>query len=286
MTTTVAYTPIVNRQHYIVPMKMSSIVLEDAATAAANQGATLSNWLDVSDAISGVKTVTYSGSGSTFEILIGSETFTISNVARAAGVVTLTFSANPTGKVAVGDFIKVAATTNTSVNGTFEVKTVTSTGITYDQAGTTITSGTDTGTAISGVYPLNGTGKPIMINNITGAPFSTNTNTESVITDDAATLGNAVTISLTDNRTAAVKGMTVHRGVDHKIIQLFDQFATSEQLAFKYMRVGPAGTTEKLICYAMLSSISEEGDSGTLMKFNATMTVLGRTYKIFDNTAA
>jgi hypothetical protein len=69
-------------------------------------------------------------------------------------------------------------------------------------------------------------------------------------------------------------------------MQLFDAFGTSEQLAFKYLRVGPGGTSEKLLCYAQLSSISEDGDSGTLQKFNATMTVLGRTYKIFDNTAA
>jgi hypothetical protein len=286
MTTTVAYTPILNRQHYIVPMRMSSIVLEDAATAAASNGSALSAWLDAADAMSGVKTVTTSGSGSTFEILIGSETFTITNVARSTGVVTLTFSANPTGKVAVGDFIKVAAVTNTGVNGTFEVKSVTTTGVTYDQSGTNITAGVDTGTAISGVYPLNGLGRPILLNNITGAPLSSNTNTESVITDDAVTLGSTVTVALSDSRSAAVKGMTVHRSLDHKIMQIFDTFGTAEQLAFKYLRVGPGGTTEKKLCYAQFSSISEEGDSGTLAKFNTTMTVLGRVYTIFDNTAA
>jgi hypothetical protein len=286
MTTSVAYTPIVDRQHYIVPMRMSSIVLEDAATAAANQGATLSDWMDVSSVISGVKAVTYSGSGNTFEVFIASETFTITNVARATGVVTLTFSANPTGKIAVGDFVKVAATTNTSVNGTVEVKTVTSTGITYDFAGSNITAVADTGSVTSGAYPLDGNSKPIMLNNITGAPFSTSTNTESIITHDAATLGNAVTVALTDSRTAAFKGVTVHRTVDHKILELFNSFGTPEQLAVKYLRVGPGGTSEKLLCYAQLSSNSEDGDGGTVQKFNATMTVLGRTYKIFDNTAA
>jgi hypothetical protein len=284
MSTSVAYTSILDRQHYIVPMKRSAIVLEDAATAAANQGALLTNWLDPADAISGVKTVNYSGTGSTFELFVGAETFTITNVARATNVVTLTFSTNPTGKVAVGDFVKVTAVTNTAVNGTFEVKSVTSTGITYDQNGTAISSVADTGNAVNGVYKLDGTGRPIMLNNITGGPFSTSTNTESVITDDQATLGNAITISLTDSRSAAIKGMTVHRNVDHKIIQVLDMFGTTEQLGFKYLRVGPGGTNEKMLCYGMFSSISEDGDSGTLAKFTTTLTVLGGVYKILDNT--
>jgi hypothetical protein len=285
MATSVAYTSVLDRQHYIVPMRRSSIVLEDAATAAANQGALLSSWLDTTKAISGVKTVTYSGTGSTFELLVGAETFSITNVARSTGVVTLTFSADPTGKVAVGDIVKVTAVTNTSINGTFPVKTVTSTGITYDQTGATIASGADTGTVVNGVYPLNGTGRPIMLNNITGGPFSTSTNTESVITDDQATLGNAITISLTDSRSAAIKGMTVHRNVDHKILSVLDTFSTTEQLGFKYLRVGPGGTTEKLLCYGMFSSISEDGDSGTLAKFTTTLTVIGGVYKILDNTS-
>jgi hypothetical protein len=267
-------------------MRRSSIVLEDAATAAANQGALLSAWLDPTKAISGVKTVTYAGSGSTFELFVGAETFSITNVARSADVVTLTFSANPTGKIAVGDIVKVTAVTNTSVNGTFAVKTVTSSGITYDQTGSTIASGADTGTAVNGVYPLNGSGRPIMLNNITGGPFSTSTNTESVITDDQATLGNAITIPLTDSRSAAFKGMTVHKNVDHKILSVLDTFGTLEQLCFKYLRVGPGGTTEKLLCYGMFSSNGEDGDSGTLAKFTSTLTVIGGVYKILDNDPA
>lgn len=285
-TTTVAYTSILNRQHYIVPMKMSSIVLEDAATAAANNGANLSSWLDIADAISGIKTVTTSGSGSTFEILVGSETFSITNVARASGVVTLTLSANPTGKIAVGDFVKVAAVTATGVNGTFEVKTVTTTGITYDQTGANITSAADTGTVTSGVYPLAGNGRPILMTNITGAPMSSSTNTESVITEDAATLGATITVAVTDSSSAAVKGLTVHRSIDHKFMQIFKAFGTSEQLAFKYLRVGPGGTIEKSLCYGQFTSISEDGDAGALAKFNTTLTVLGHVYTIFDNSAA
>lgn len=72
---------------------------------------------------------------------------TISNVARASNVVTVTTSTSHT--FAVGDTVEVAAVTNTGINGTFTVATVPSnTTFTYSQTGGTIASGADTGTAV------------------------------------------------------------------------------------------------------------------------------------------
>ncbi|MBU6251216.1 MAG: hypothetical protein KGO47_08635 [Cyanobacteria bacterium REEB417] len=284
-TTNIDYAAALDIAHYIVPMRMAAITLEDAATAAANSGASLSTWLNTANAISGPATVSASGANATFEILVNSASRTITNVALASNVVTITTSA--AHGLAVGDRVRVAATTATAVNGTVAVKAApTTTTFTYDLTGSNITSAADTGTVTTGVYPLDGAGKPIQLLNVTGAPLSTQTNDESVITHDQVTRGSSISIGINDTHTIAFKGMTVHRSVDHKIMEILRQFSVAEKLAVKYLRVGPGGTTEKKLCYGRISSKQEEGDAGALVKYGASLNVLGATYTIFDNTAA
>lgn len=204
MATSVAYSAQVSIQHYIVPMLMSEIELEDAATAAANNGQNLAAWLDITDAISGNLSVTT--------------------------------SENPFALTVDGD-----------------------------------------------AYPLDGTGVPIQLLNVTGAPLNGQANDESVITHDAQTRGSTITVGVSNTYTAAYKGMTVHKSVDHKILEVLDTFGVSENLGFKWLRVGPAGTTEKKLCYGRLSGLAEDGDAGALAKYTFNMNVQGRVYKIFDN---
>jgi hypothetical protein len=282
-TTNIDYAAALDVQHYIVPLRMASITLEDAATAAANNGALLSTWLNAANAISGPATVTASGASSTFEVLVNSTTRTITNVALASNVVTITTSA--AHGLAVGDRVKVAATTAAAVNGSFTVVSAPSTTtFTYALTASNITSAVDTGTVTTGIYPLDGTGKPIQLLNVTGAPLSTQTNDENVITHDQVTRGSSISIGINDTHSIAFKGMTVHRSVDHKIMELLRQYSVAEKLAVKYLRVGPGGTTEKKLCYGRISSKQEEGDAGALVKYGASLNVLGATYTIFDNT--
>jgi hypothetical protein len=288
--TNVAYAAALDIQHYIVPMRMSSITLEDAATAAAGNGALLSAWLDASTALSGVGRVDARGSGSSFVLEVGSSTKTISNATLQDGTVTLTLST--AAGVTVGSTIAVAGLTgafvslNTAAAVVTGVTTVSPFTISFAKTGTNIASGSATGTVTVGTpYALNGTGSPIQLSNVTGMPFATNSNTESVITHDQVTRGSAITIALSDTTTGAMKGMTVHKALDHKVLEVLRQFGTAEQLACKYLRVGPGGTTEKRICYAQISSKQEEGDAGALVKFGATLTALGTVYTIFDNNA-
>lgn len=284
-TTNVDYAAALDIQHYIVPMRMTSVVLEDAATAAANNGANLSTWLNVANAISGPKVVTVGGNNTTFEILVDSKSLTITNVALTSNVVTITTSA--AHGLAVGDRVKVTATTNTGVNGTFPVKAApNTTTFTYDLTASNITAGADTGTVITGIYPLDGTGKPVVLSNVTGAPLSTQTNDESVITHDQVTRGSAISIGISDTHSFAFKGMTVHRSIDHKMMEILRQYAVSEKLAVKYLRVGPGGTTEKKLCYGQIKSKQEEGDAGALVKYGASLSALGQVFNIFDNSAA
>jgi hypothetical protein len=71
----------------------------------------------------------------------------ITTVARTTNVVTITTSANHL--YSIGDTVTVTAVGNTDINGTFTVLTVpTPTTFTYDDAGTNIVSGADTGTVV------------------------------------------------------------------------------------------------------------------------------------------
>jgi hypothetical protein len=280
-TTTIDYAAALDIQHYIVPLKMSAVVLEQAETAA-NGGASLNTWLNAANAISGQKIVSSSGNGSSFQIFVDGLSFTITNVALTSNVVTITTSAAH-GLVA-NDFAKVTATTAAAVNGTFKVKAApTTTTFTYDLIGTTIASAVDTGVVLTGVYPLDGTGKPIQLLNVTSAPHATETSDETVITHDQVTRGSAITVGITDTHSFAFAGMTAHKNVDHKIMQVLSERATAERIAVKYLRVGPGGTNEKKICYGRFSSKSEEGDAGALIKYSATLNVLGSVFTILDN---
>jgi hypothetical protein len=79
---------------------------------------------------------------------------TITTVARTSNIVTITTSA--AHGYSVGDSVTVAAVSNTDVNGTFNIDTITSTTFTYSKAGTDIVSGADTGTVtFQYVTPIN-----------------------------------------------------------------------------------------------------------------------------------
>jgi hypothetical protein len=132
-------------------------------------------------------------------------------------------------------------------------------------------------------YPLDGTGAPIRLLNVTGAPINTQTSDESVITHDAATRGSTITVGTSNAHSIAFKGMTVHKSVDHKILTILRQFGISENMAVKYLREGPAGTSEKQLCYGRIASKTEEGDAGALTKYGFTLNALGEVYTIMDN---
>lgn len=83
----------------------------------------------------------------------------ISNVARASNVVTIT-TTTAHGFTA-GDYVTVAAVTNTSFNGTFVITTVGSTTFTYAQTAGDVASVADTGTVLDISYCN-------LVNNVTG----------------------------------------------------------------------------------------------------------------------
>lgn len=275
-------------QHFVQVLRMAAINPDDADAAYANNGANLSTWLSTTSPLSGNLSVVADGYGTSFQLRIGGVTRTVTNAALATNVATLTLDA--AAGALVGEQIVVAnlPAPFASLNGTRTITAVTTVSpftVSFALTGANITSAAvAAGTVATGVYPLDGTGKAIQLLNVTGAPFSTSTNDESVITHDQVSRGGAVSIGVSDSHSAAFKGMTVHKSVDHKVLEVLRQFGVSEDLAVKYLRVGPIGTSERRFCYARISSKQEEGDAGNLVKYNATMSALGPVYTVFDNS--
>jgi hypothetical protein len=286
-TTNIDYSAALDIQHYIVPLKMSDITLEDAQTAAAG-GSALTSWLNAANAISGQLSVAASGSGTTFQMFVAGNTLSVTNAALATNVVTLTLSA--AAGALVGEKIAVSGLTSpfAGLNGTHTITAVTTTSpftVSYALTATNISSASvSAGSVVTGVYPLDGTGAPIQLLNVTSAPHSTETSDETVITHDQVTRGSAITVGVTDTHSFAFSGMTAHKNVDHKVMEVLRERATAERLAVKYLRVGPGGTVEKKLCYGRFASKSEEGDAGALVKYSATLNVLGTVFTILDNS--
>jgi len=290
MPSTIDYSAALDIQHYIVPLRLSSVALEDAAAAAANNGSTLSTWLNAANAISGAGSVFASGSGSGFTLQVNGSSRTITNAALATNVATLTLSAAAGASATVGSSINVIGLPApfASLNGTFVITAVTSSApftVSYALTGTNITTaavaaGTVT---VGGGYALDGTGAPIQLLNVTGAPLQTQSGDEKVLTHDQVVRGASISVGISTDSSIALKGMTVHKSIDHKILEVLSQFGVAEKLAVKYLRVGPGGTTEKKLCYGRISSLQEEGDAGALVKYSASMMVLGNAYSVLDN---
>lgn len=77
-TTSIAYTAALDIKHYIVPLKMSEITLEDALAARAG-GTALTGWLNAGDAISGPMNASYAYTGTppVFGLSIGGAAYSL-----------------------------------------------------------------------------------------------------------------------------------------------------------------------------------------------------------------
>jgi hypothetical protein len=149
-----------------------------ATTARTNLSAAKSGANSDITSITGLTTALSTTQGGT-----GAVQRAISNVARTSNVVTITTSTNH-GFLA-GEYVTVTATTNTSVNGTFLIATVSTNTFTYAQTGSNITSVADTGTAVDITYCN-------LVNNVTGTLTVANGGTGvTTNTPNAILVGNA-----------------------------------------------------------------------------------------------
>lgn len=277
-----AYGATINVLTYMVPMLASAVDSDQLETARTN----LSGFINTSTALQGRGIVDWSGVGTDanpFVAFVDRVNLSISNVARASDVVTITTSA-PHG-LAQGDRVQVAAVTNTGVNGVFTLTSAppTTTTFTYTKAGTNITSGADTGTVAKGILKLDGTDKAIRIMGLTGIPRSTDTQTDESLTLDAEDNGATIQVASSNSFSYAISGLVDRKSYAWKMLTMVSDYGVLPGLAVKFLRIGPAGSTEAQIGFGRVS-VSEDGDAGTLQKFSGTISMIGSARTIPDNT--
>ena len=275
-----AYGATINVLTYLVPMLASAVDSDQLETARTN----LSGFINTSTALQGRGIVDWSGVGtvaSPFVAFVDRVNLSISNVARASDVVTITTSAPH--NLTTGDRVQVAAVTNTTINGVYTIATSAATTFTYTKAGTNITSGADTGTVAKGILKLDGTDKAIRIMGLTGIPRSTDTQTDESLTLDAEDNGATIQVASSNSFSYAISGLVDRKSYAWKMLTMVSDYGVLPGLAVKFLRIGPAGSTEAQIGFGRVS-VSEDGDAGTLQKFSGTISMIGSARTIPDNT--
>lgn len=275
-----AYGAFVDVLTYMVPMMASAVDSDQLETARTN----LSGFIDTATALQGRGIFDWSGKGTTaspFVAFANRVNLAISNVARASDVVTVTTGA--AHNLATGDRVQVAAVTNTTINGVYTIATSAATTFTFTKAGPNITSGADTGTVSKGILKLDGTDKAIRIMGLTGIPRSTDTQTDESLTLDPEDSGATIQVASSNSFSYAISGLVDRKSYAWKLLTMLSEYGVIPGLAVKFLRVGPAGSSEAQIGFGRVN-ISEDGDAGTLQKFSGTITMIGAARTIPDNT--
>jgi hypothetical protein len=266
---------------YLVPMLASAVDSDQLEAARTN----LSAFINTSTALQGRGRVDWSGVGtaaSPFISFVDRVNLTITNVARTTNVTTITTSA--THGLVAGDRVLVTAVTNTTVNGVFTVVAApTVTTFTYANTGAAITASADTGTVGKGALKLDGTDKAIRIMGLTGIPRSTDTQTDESLTLDPEDAGAMIQVASSNSFSYAISGLVDRKSYAWKMLTMISEYGVIPGLAVKFLRVGPAGSSEAQIGFGRVN-VSEDGDAGTLQKFSGTINMIGAARTIPDNT--
>ena len=253
---------------YIVPLQSKYV---DLATLVAADGGNYKTFLDPSSAVTGRKALLTTGQGDAFKMALGGAAFTITNVARATNVTTITTSAAH-GLVA-GNLVSVEATTNTGVNGTFVVKAApTTTTLTYDNTGSSITSGADTGSILGGAaLKLDGTDTPIRLLGLNKCSFKETSGSETILDYDSDLSGGYEKKKVTSQGySVSIGGYTDFTEIGYKMAIAVARGASRNLLMAKILRIGPAGTTETAFGYVQLSDTGEGNDAGKVNTWELT----------------
>jgi hypothetical protein len=81
----------------------------------------------------------------------------------------------------------------------------------------------------------------------------------------------------------AINGLVDRKSYAWKLLTMVSEYGVIPGLAVKFLRQGPAGSSEAQIGFGRVS-VSEDGEAGTLQKFTGTISMIGAARTIPDNT--
>ena len=245
---------------YMVPLQSKFV---DLGGLVAADGGNYKTFLDPTTTISGRKALLTAGTGESFKMGYGGAPFTITNVARTSNVVTVTTSS--AHSLVAGNLVSVEATTNSTINGTFVVKAApTTTTLTYDLTGSSITSAVDTGTIVGGAaLKLDGTDTPVRLLGLNKCSFKESSGSETILDYDSDLSGGYEKKKVTSQSfEVSLGGYTDFLEIGYKAAIAVARGASRNLLMAKILRIGPAGTTEAAFGYVQLSDTDEANDPG------------------------
>ena len=107
--------------------------------------------------------------------------------------------------------------------------------------------------------------------------------TDESLTLDAEDQGATIQVASSNSFSYAISGLVDRKSYAWKMLTMVSDYGVLPGLAVKFLRIGPAGSSEAQIGFGRVS-VSEDGDAGTLQKFSGTISMIGSARTIPDNT--
>lgn len=261
----------VGYEFFVSPILASELELNLTARLAELQlgGLGVGKFIDPTNALSQTAPLVTHGNGSTFKLASLTLSRTISNVALASNVATVTTSA--THGILAGDLIRITNCSNALFNGTYAVISAPSTTtLTFALTATNVTSASATGTLLGGApLPLDGTAPPVRILSLNNASPTESETEEVYQTYDPELIGFDISEATGMGLTWAMAGKVVFGSAGYEMMRILSgEQKVSTGLMLKYARRGPNGFTETTYGYGRFTGFTGEDTANTLIKYS------------------
>lgn len=252
--------------------------LIDLSTIKRQSGFGAGKFMDGTTLMSASNTVVAVGEETNYKIFSGVPK-TITKVAVASNVVTLTFGA--AHGFVVGDtiYVRDLPVTYAALNGVYTVATITSVSpftVTYALTTANVSETTvASGTAMTGVLKLDGTDAPARLLGLTNCSPDEGGNSESVINYDTEAKGYDNSAPTSKSMTWTVAGQTNYNDPAYWLMRYAAKDAVDQGLMLKYCRVGPNKVNQASYGFGTIPSFSEPSEAGSIIKYNGNIVCFG-----------
>lgn len=258
-------------EFYVVPILASDLELNlTTRLAEMNKGGLgAGKFIDNTSPISPTAPLVTVGSGAGFKIASLDLSKTISNVALATNIATVTTSA--THGLVAGDVIRISNCSNALFNGTHAVISAPSTTtLTFALTANNVSSAAATGSLFGGeALPLDGSAAPVRILSLNNASPTESETEESYVTYDNEVMAFDVSEATGMGLTWAMAGKVVFGSAGYEMMRILSgEQKVSTGLMLKYARRGPNGFTETTYGFGRFTGFTGEDTANTLIKYS------------------
>lgn len=258
-------------QLYVQLVKIGSV---DLSLVKPNAGFGAGKFMDGSTLMPSTNTVVQAGEGTNYKLFSGTPK-TVTKVAVASNVVTLTFAAAHGIANGATIVVKDIPAPNTALNGVFTVASVSTVSpftLTYALTTANVSETTVVaGSAMSGVLLLDGTDPPVKLQGLQNCSRNSGSNNENTITYDSDARGYDQPVATSSTVSWTVSGQTNYLDPAFWLMVYGQKDMVDQQLLLKYCRVGPRNTNLAYYGYGMIPTFEEPSEAGSIIKYNSNI---------------